>query len=54
MKEHKGMQDKEANKKASLKKAYHQPKLRNYGNIRELTRNVTATSGEGASGMGMV
>lgn len=53
MKEHKGMQNKETDKKASLKKVYHRPELRNYGDIRELTRNLIATSGEGASGMGM-
>ena len=37
-----------------VKKKYSQPKLLYYGSIKELTKNVTATSGEGQSGKGKV
>lgn len=36
------------------KKTYEQPKLRVYGDIKQLTNNAVATSGEGGSGMGMI
>jgi hypothetical protein len=35
------------------KKPYSSPELLVFGKVGELTKNVTATSGEGASGMGM-
>ena len=37
----------------AVKKSYDEPELRLYGKIQDLTRNITASSGEGASGMGM-
>ncbi len=48
------MRKKEKAKNAHVKKAYRQPELRIYGEIRELTKNTISTGGEGSSGMGMV
>lgn len=53
MEENKRIKKTQHNIHSQTKKIYHRPELKAFGEIRELTKNVVFTSGEGQSGMGM-